>query len=122
MLAATELEGRKARNPNIEFRNKFELPNGRNDQNETQQVELFRIFLLGHLVIVSTFGFRISSFRPGDDDLRFNSSTFFSLHKTRSDVAEGQRVVILSGLVGKSPRIAAARRIELVLSGVGDPG
>jgi predicted dehydrogenase len=38
------------RNPNIEIRNKFELSKRRNDQNETQPVELFRIFLLRHLV------------------------------------------------------------------------
>ena len=31
-----------------------------------------------------------------------------SVHKTRSDVAEDQRVVILTGLVTNNPRIAAA--------------
>ena len=39
-----------------------------------------------------------------------------------SDVAEDQRVVILTGLVANKPRIGAARRSELVLSNIGDPG
>ena len=42
--------------------------------------------------------------------------------KTRSNVAEDQRVVILAGLVSNNPRIGAARRSELVLSNIGDPG
>ena len=32
--------------------------------------------------------------------------------KTRSDVAEDQRVVILTGLVANNPRIGAARRMN----------
>ena len=43
-------------------------------------------------------------------------------YKTRSGVAEDQRVVILAGLVGKKPHIRAVRRSELVLSSIGDPG
>ena len=39
----------------------------------------------------------------------------------RSDIAEDQRVVILSGLVTNKPRIAAADWTELVFSGIGDP-
>ena len=42
--------------------------------------------------------------------------------KTSNDVAEDQRVEILGGLVGNKPRIRAARRSELVLSSIGDPG
>ena len=45
-----------------------------------------------------------------------------SVHIGRSNVAEDQRVVILTGLVTNKPRIGAARRIELVLSRIGDPG
>ena len=44
------------------------------------------------------------------------------MDKPRSDVAEDQRVVILTGLVANNPRIGAARRSELVLSSIGDPG
>src|SRR5437763_11976229 len=40
----------------------------------------------------------------------------------RSDIAEDQRVVILSGLRINKPRIAAADWTELVFSGIGDPG
>src|SRR2546428_13991935 len=40
----------------------------------------------------------------------------------RSDVAEDQCVVILSGLVAHKPGIAAAHRTELVFSSIGDPG
>src|SRR5438552_3470957 len=43
-------------------------------------------------------------------------------YKTRSDVAEDQRVVVLSRLVTNNRRIGAVRRSELVLSSVGDPG
>src|ERR1700694_3545797 len=43
------------------------------------------------------------------------------MDKPRSDVAEDQRVVILSGLVAHNPRIGAVHRIELVLSNIGDP-
>ena len=43
------------------------------------------------------------------------------MDKPSSDVAEDQRVVILTGLVANNPRIGAARRSELVLSNIGDP-
>jgi hypothetical protein len=39
-----------------------------------------------------------------------------------SDVAEDDRVVILSGLVANKRRIRAVHRSELVLSNIGDPG
>ena len=39
-----------------------------------------------------------------------------------SDVAEDQRVVILSGLVANNSRIGAVRRTELILSSIGEPG
>ena len=42
--------------------------------------------------------------------------------KTRSDIAEDQRVVILNGLVAGNSRIAATGRIKPVLSSIGDPG
>jgi hypothetical protein len=42
--------------------------------------------------------------------------------KRSSNVAENQRVVILTGLVSNQPRIGAVRRSELILSNVGDPG
>ena len=42
--------------------------------------------------------------------------------KPGSNVAEDQRVVILTGLVNNNRRISAARRTELVLSNIGDPG
>jgi hypothetical protein len=41
---------------------------------------------------------------------------------TSSYVAEDQRVIVLPGLVTRNPRIAAAQRIELVLSCIADPG
>ena len=44
------------------------------------------------------------------------------MHIPGSDVAEDQRVVILAGLVAHNRRIGAARRTELVLSGIGGPG
>ena len=44
---------------NSKSETRLESPKGGNDQNETQQIELFRTFLLEHLVIVSSFGFRI---------------------------------------------------------------
>jgi hypothetical protein len=45
-----------------------------------------------------------------------------TVDKRSSDVADDQRVVILSGLVGNNPGIDAVHRIELVLSNIGDPG
>src|SRR5437764_7464177 len=49
--------GERESNPKFEIRNKFELSKGKNDQDE----RLFRISLLEHLVIVSSFELRISS-------------------------------------------------------------
>src|SRR2546428_1648233 len=45
-----------------------------------------------------------------------------SFGKRRRNVAEDQRVVILTGLVCNNPRIGAVRRSKLVLSNIGDPG
>jgi hypothetical protein len=45
-----------------------------------------------------------------------------SMHKSTRDVAEDQRVVILSRLVSNNSRIGSAHRIEFVLSSIGDPG
>jgi len=43
------------------------------------------------------------------------------VHKRRRNIGEGQRVVILSALVGNNPRVAAPDRTKLVRSGIGDP-
>jgi hypothetical protein len=44
-----------------------------------------------------------------------------SLYKFRSNIAENQRVVILPDLVSNNPRIAVARRSELVFSNIAVP-
>src|SRR5712691_1690903 len=49
-------------------------------------------------------------------DVSIHDITSSSVDKATSDVAEDERVVILAGLVGHNPRIAATHRIELVLS------
>ena len=45
-----------------------------------------------------------------------------SLREMRSNVAENQRVAILSSLVAANARISAARRSELIFSNIGDAG
>src|SRR5436190_14722536 len=44
------------------------------------------------------------------------------MHVSRRHIAEDQCIEILPGLITKNARIAAVRRIELVLSTVADPG
>ena len=44
------------------------------------------------------------------------------MDKSGGDIAEDQRIVILSGLVNHNSSIAAVRWVELVLSNIGDPG
>src|SRR5689334_4617812 len=44
------------------------------------------------------------------------------MDKSRSDVTENQRVVILTGLVTSDVRVVTVRGVELVLSDIGDPG
>ena len=43
-------------------------------------------------------------------------------YQRSSDVAENERVVILTGLVRNKSRIGSAHRSELVLSSIGNPG
>src|SRR5205823_5617442 len=43
------------------------------------------------------------------------------VRKSRSNVAEDQRFVILVGLVSNDPRIRPVHRIELILSNIGNP-
>ena len=54
--------------------------------------------------------------------LRQRVSNVARFCKRRSHVTEDDRIVILRGLVAHQLRIRAARRIELVLSNIGDPG
>ena len=51
-----------------------------------------------------------------------DGATFESLCKRRNNIAENQRVVILTGLVSNNARIGAVRRTELVLSCIRGPG
>src|SRR5205823_7836551 len=57
--------------------------------------------------------------RPAHNLLRAIRRTF---RKMRSNVAEDQRIIILSGLVATKPRIGAVRGSELVFSDIGYPG